>query len=220
MAEDKDGKMWIGTRTGIAIVNCVDNIFSANGCNAQIPIVKFDNYAGYLFQNEIVRTIAVDGANRKWIGTDNGIWLLNDVGDKIINRFEANNSPLPSNEVKKIVIDPKTGIVYISTNNGLVSYRGSAIDGGETNEELVIFPHPITPNYDGPIAIKGFVNNADVKITDINGMLVYQTKALGGQVVWDGKNYLGKKPQSGVYLIFATDALGTQKAVGKMLMVK
>jgi FlgD Ig-like domain len=57
------------------------------------------------------------------------------------------------------------------------------------------------------------VENADVRITDVAGQLVYRTKALGGQAIWDGNTYTGYRPQSGVYYVLATSADGglTQK---------
>ena len=39
----------------------------------------------------------------------------------------------------------------------------------------------------------------------MDGRLVYQTKALGGQAVWDGKDYKGRKISSGVYLVLVSN---------------
>src|SRR5690606_15641208 len=179
--------------------------------------VQFDQFAGYLFQNEIVRAIAVDGANRKWIGTNNGVWLISPEGDNIIERFTEENSPLPSDRIQTIEIDQVTGDVYIGTERGLVSYRSTSTEGGSKNDDIVTYPNPVPSGYSGTIAIKGFVENADVRITDINGQLVYRTKALGGQAIWNGLDYTGSKPRSGVYLIFATNKDGSETAVGKMV---
>ena len=164
--------------------------------------------------------IAVDGANRKWIGTTNGVWLVSASADKIINRFTMDNSPMPSNTIQKIAIDPVTGDVYIGTDLGIVSYKGTAIEGAEENNKVITFPNPIPSSYRGTIAIKGVVENADVRITDVTGQLVYRTKALGGQAVWNGLDYKGKRPQSGVYLIFVTNAEGSQTYTGKMVFME
>ena len=64
-----------------------------NNCEAVLPIVQQDNFAGYLFQGEEVRAMAVDGANRKWVGTKNGLWLISEEGEKIVYRFTLANSP-------------------------------------------------------------------------------------------------------------------------------
>jgi ligand-binding sensor domain-containing protein len=217
LAKDKNNAIWVGTRAGIGIFNCAESIFT-DGCTAEKPIVQYDQFAGELFKTEIVYAIAVDGANRKWIGTANGVWLLSPDAQEIVYRFTAENSPLPSNVIKKITVDPVTGDVYIGTEKGLVCYRSTATDGGEENEEqLVTFPNPVPSGYSGTIAIKGFVENADVRITDISGQLVYRTTALGGQAVWNGLDYKGRRPQSGVYYVFATNKDGTQKTTGKIV---
>lgn len=215
--KDKDGKIWVGTADGIAIFNCPESIFSNNGCEAELKIVKYDLNAGLLFQREAVNTIAVDGANNKWIGTNNGVWLISDDAEKIIQRFTKENSPLPTNEIRKIKVHPRTGEVFIATTMGLVSWRGNATDGAENNNQLLVFPNPVPSDYAGTIAISGLVANADVRITDISGQLVYRTKAQGGQAVWNGKNYTGQKPRSGVYYVFVTNEDGSETKSGKFI---
>ena len=85
----------------------------------------------------------------------------------------------------------------------------------------MVFPNPVRPNYNGTIAISGMVTNANVKITDTYGNLVYQTTALGGQAIWNGKNFDGQRVATGVYLVFSTDEdTGEQGAMAKILFVK
>ena len=217
IAKDASGKLWVGTADGIAIFNCPESIFSKEGCDAELKIVKYDLNAGLLFQREAVRTIAVDGANNKWIGTNNGVWLISDDAEKIIHHFNKDNSPLPNNEVNKIVVHPKTGEVFISTNSGLISYRGEATEGNETNNEIAIFPNPVPSGYSGVITIKGLVESADVRITDVAGQLVFRTKAQGGQASWNGQTYTGKKPSTGVYYLFVTNTDGSQTKSSKFI---
>ncbi len=219
VAKDKTGAIWIGTKNGIGIVNCPASVIEGQ-CEAEVRVVQYDQFAGYLFDGEQVRTIAVDGANRKWIGTNNGVWLISSDASKIISRFTAENSPLPSNFIQKISIDPVTGDVYIGTEQGLMCYRGTATDGGEQNSNVLVFPNPVPSGYPGTIAIKGLVDNADVRITDISGQLVYRTRALGGQAVWNGKDYTGHRPQTGVYLVFITNKDGSQTHVGKIVFME
>ncbi|MBS1777304.1 MAG: T9SS type A sorting domain-containing protein [Bacteroidetes bacterium] len=220
IAQDRQNAIWIGTNDGIGVINCSpDQVFAGN-CEIRKPIVQFDKFAGYLFQNEKVRTIAVDGANRKWVGTTNGVWLISPDGDKIIYRFTVDNSPLPANDVRKIAVDPVTGDVYMGTIAGLVSYRSTATEGGTSNESVTTFPNPVPSGYSGTIAIRGLAENSDVRITDIAGQLVFRTKALGGQAVWNGRDYTGHRPQSGVYLIFITNKDGSQTHVGKMVFME
>lgn len=219
LAEDKNGAIWVGTANGIGIINCPTEVIDRK-CEGELRIVQYDDFAGYLFQNEAVRALAVDGANRKWIGTNNGVWLISADGNQIIERFTEENSPLLSNLVQDIAIDPVTGDVYIGTEQGLVSYRGTATEGGSINDNVISFPNPVPSGYSGSIAIKGLTENADIRITDISGQLVYRTRAFGGQAVWNGKDYTGRRPQSGVYLIFATNRDGSETHVGKMVFME
>ncbi len=221
LAKDRDGWIWIGTARGIGVYQCAQDIFSANACETWLPVVRTDAFAGYLFQNEQVLSIAVDGANRKWVGTRNGAWLTSADGSRILRHFHTGNSPLPDNTVQRIAIDPVTGEVFFGTGNGLVSWRGEATEGSETQgAEVLVFPNPVPSGYNGTIAVRGLVRDAYVKITDVSGKLVFQTRAQGGQAVWNGRDYTGFRPQSGVYLVLASDAAGKEKIVSKLVFIR
>lgn len=220
LAKDKDGFIWVGTDRGIGIIQCPGEVFTSNGCEAFQPVVQQDNFAGLLFENEDVRAIAVDGANRKWIGTRNGVWLISADGSKVIQRFTAENSPLLSNEIIRIAIEPISGEVFFSTFNGICSYRGTATEGTNRNESLLVFPNPVPSGYNGTIAIRGVASNAIVKITELNGRLVYQTRAQGGQAVWNGRDYRGNRVASGVYLVLVSDDAGQEKASTRIVFIK
>lgn len=220
MVKDKDGFIWLGTDKGIGIIQCPGEVFTSNGCETFQPVVQQDNFAGLLFASEDVKAIAVDGANRKWVGTRNGVWLISADGEKVIQRFTTDNSPLLGNEINNIVIDPANGEVYFSTFNGICSYRGTATDADASDGKVLVFPNPVPSGYSGTIAIKGLAANSIVKITELNGRLVYQTRALGGQAVWDGRDYKGGRASSGVYLVLATDETGIEKTVTKIVFIK
>ena len=214
--KDKDNNIWIGTDDGIGIITCASSPFS--GCEATIPIIQQDQFAGFLFKGEQVQCMAVDGANQKWIGTQNGVWLLSADAKKIIHHFTVANSPLLSNDIKKIGIDPITGEVYFATFNGLCSYRGAATEPKENLNNILVFPNPVPPLHNGPIAIRGLTENTIVKITELNGRMVFQSRSLGGQVVWNGRDYVGNKIASGVYLVFARDEKGNENMVTKIVI--
>ena len=216
VANDLKGTVWVGTDNGIGIFNCGD--IASAPCNAYLPIVNNNGFNGYLFQKETVNCISVDGANRKWIGTNNGAWLLSEDGLTIINHFTKVNSPLPSDTIVQILIQPKSGEVFINTNNQMVSYRGTATAGKEVQNTIQIFPNPVSSNFNGNIAIRGLIDNAIVKITDLSGKLLYQTNALGGQALWNVRNIDGYKLASGIYLVFVRDLTGDEHAVGKIVI--
>ncbi|MES2005106.1 MAG: two-component regulator propeller domain-containing protein [Bacteroidota bacterium] len=216
--KDKNGFIWVGTDKGIGIIQCTSNVFGPQSCDAILPVVQFDRFAGLLFKDEIVQCMANDGANRKWIGTRNGIWLISPDGDKIIYRFTEDNSPLLNNDVKRIAVDPVTGEVFISTLSGICSFRSTATEANSSNSNVLVFPNPVPPGFNGTIAIRGVTDNALIKIAELNGRLVYQTRSLGGQAIWDGKNYKGEKIASGVYLVLVRDDSGAEKIVTKIVI--
>lgn len=221
IAKDKDGAIWLGTDKGVAVIYNPGNALTSTNADAQQVVIVQDGYAQYLLESEIVTSIAIDGANRKWFGTYNsGVFLLSPDGTKQLLRFNTDNSPLPSNNVTSIAIDDKTGEVFFATEKGMVSYRGDATEGGEKCEDYYVYPNPVMADYNGPVAITGLVNNADVRITDISGNIVYNAKANGGQAVWDGNNFDGQRAQTGVYVIYVTNEDGTASCITKLLFAR
>lgn len=219
IAKDKDGFIWVGTSNGIGVIQCAGQLFTGQPCEAVWPVVKQGNFAGYLFNGQVVRSIAVDGANRKWVATDNGVSLVSATGEEVLYRFNETNSPLLSNVVRKITINPQTGEVFFATAKGICSFRSTATEGGSQNQQVLVFPNPVPPGYAGTIGIRGLVSNAMVKITELDGRLVYQARALGGQAVWNGKDYKGRTISTGVYLVIITDDDRKEKTVGKIVFI-
>ena len=188
--------------------------------DAQQILVEQDGYFQYLLEAEAVISIAIDGANRKWLGTDGaGVFLMSEDGTQELEHFTIDNSPLFSNSVTSIAINHENGEVFFGTEKGIVSYRGTATGAQEVFTDVYAYPNPVRQGYNGVIAIKGLVADADVKITDLTGSLIYQTTSLGGQAIWNGMNFRGDKAQTGVYLVFATNEDGATKMVTKILFI-
>jgi len=219
IVKDRTGSIWVGTDKGIAIIRCPSEVFSTSGCAAYLPVVKQGNFLGFLFKDEYVQCMAVDGANRKWIGTQNGLWLLSETGEQVLQQFTASNSPLLSNNVLQVGIQPETGEVFVLTDLGICSYRSTATEPTTATQQVLVFPNPVPPGYSGTIAIRGMKENAIVKITELNGTLVYQTRSQGGQAVWNGTNYKGEKVASGFYLVLIRDDENTDKLATKIVIV-
>lgn len=222
--EDKNGSIWIGTSSGPLVVNNPSKVFDDNFYFTQIKIPRNDgtSNADFLLDKEKINAICIDGANRKWIGTEaGGAYLISEDGLETIHHFTMDNSPVPSNNIMSITIDPVTGIVYLGTENGLAAYRSDATEGGERiSDEAHAFPNPVKPDYNGYITITGLVRDSDVKITDSNGNLICTGTSLGGQFSWNGKNSSGKRVASGVYFVLATNKDGKEGIATKILMIK
>jgi len=222
IAVDRDGDVWVGTDQGPVVFECGDP-FDPN-CVGNIRKVDQDGILGLLLETERINTIAVDGANRKWFGTDNGIFVQSANGDEQILAFNTDNSPLPSNQISDISIDQDNGEVWIGTASGIVVYRSDATLGRAVHEaNIKVFPNPVEPGYDGPIAIDGLAEDALVKITDISGKIVKEVLANGGQAIWDGRDQSGVQVASGVYLVFSSTTDSFQNpdgAIAKIMYVR
>lgn len=219
-AEDLDGEVWVGTDKGLAVFYNPGSIFSGDNYDAQVITIEQDSTAQHLLAFETVTAIAVDGANKKWVGTQKaGVFLFSDDGQKEIHHFTAENSPLLSNTITDIVIDGNTGEVFFGTDMGICSYKGFATTGEDKYQGVYAYPNPVPPGYTGYIGVKGLTRNSWIKVTDISGNLIYETRSEGGQAVWNGKNFNGEKAKSGVYPVIAISEDGSEKVVTKILIV-
>ena len=220
MVEDEDGNIWIATASGVAIYTDPGAIFRSGDFFAYRPIITIDGSTQYLLGSEKVMSIATDGANQKWLGTENsGVFLVSENGDEQLAHFNAENSPLPSNTVQKISVNPGTGEVFFVTDKGMISYKGEVTEGEDNYNDLYVYPNPVRETYHGDIVVSGLVANSVVKITDVSGNLVWEGKSSGGQFIWDGKNFNGSRVHTGVYLIFCSNSDGSQSKVIKLLFI-
>ncbi len=207
LAMDHNGDVWVGTIEGPVVFDCGGSVFESD-CRGSKRLVLQDSIAAFLLETEEIKTIAIDGANRKWFGTRNGIFVQSPSGEEQIAHYSVDNSPLFDNNIIDMNFNDISGEMFISSEKGLQSIRTETL-GSKVNrheEPVYAFPNPVRPDYKGPIAIKGLARDADVKITDIGGKLIYETTALGGQAIWDGNDYNGQRAASGVYLVFSAGA--------------
>ena len=225
IAEDHNGQLWIGTSDGPFVITEPDNFINNNFTYEQIKIARNDgtDYADYLLSNIAVTAIAIDAANRKWLGTsNNGVYLVSEDGQEMIQHFTTDNSPLLSDNILSLAISPQTGEIMIGTDKGLVSYMSDAnTPKSDLNKNnIYAFPNPVTPEYQGLISITGLTENADVKITSNTGQLIYSGHSNGGLFTWDGKTKNGKRVASGVYNVIASTQEGKESIVTRITIIK
>jgi hypothetical protein len=222
IAQDLDGVIWLGSDLGVlAYYNPGGFKDNNNFFASRLKVYEQENdtVVQYLLETQTVTAIAVDGANRKWLGTSGGgVFLVSDDGQQTIVSFNKENSPLISNNIKDIEINDNTGEVFFATDLGIVSYKGTATTGHADFFDVYVYPNPVMSNYTGEITITGLVSNVDVKITDVAGNLVYETRALGGQAQWNAMNFKGERVKTGVYLVFNSNVDGTKTYVTKILV--
>ncbi len=219
IAVDREGLVWLGTDEGVVVFYSPYNVFNGQNFDAQKILIEQDGYGQYLLETETVTAIAVDGSNRKWFGTERaGLFLMSADGTEQILHFTEDNSPLLSNTITDLTITD-AGELFISTPRGTVSYRSEAVPPKEELTDVIVFPNPVYKNFTGNIAIKGLVEGSNIKITDIAGNLVYSTDAIGGQALWSGYNFDGKRAKTGVYLVFISNKDGSKTEVAKIMMI-
>ena len=209
LATDREGYMWVGTGAGVAY-------FSSPGEDAIKPI--YENR--FLLRDEKITAMAIDGGNRKWLGTEQGVWLFSATGEALVHHFTVENSPLLSNLILDITINPATGEVFFATDRGIISYRGEATDAGPVFQSIKIFPNPVSPGFSGTVGISGLARDAQVRITDVSGRLVWQTQAQGGMATWHVRDHHGNRVATGIYLVFASAVDGSESMVGKVAVIE
>ena len=224
-AEDRDGNIWVGTNLGPFVITEPENFFNADFTYEQVKVAREDGsgLADYLLTGIPVLCIKVDGANRKWIGTESaGVYLISDDCQEEIYHFTAENSPLLSNAVFDIAIDGDNGKVYFATGLGLCSFMADATEPAGVLEEDAVyaFPNPVNPGYDGPITIRGLVERSEVKILSSSGQLIHQGTSVGGTYTWDGRDRNGHKVSTGIYIIIAGNQEGSKAVKAKVAIIR
>ena len=211
----KDEEVWIATQKGLAFFPFTRGIIENNSFEVSQPV--FGNR--FLFEDEPISAIEIDGGNRKWIGTNDGLWLFEDNADELVTNFTTDNSPLPSNTILDLKIHPVSGELFIATDKGLISFRSDASEGTPFHSDVKIFPNPVTPGYTGQVGISGLASDVVVKITSVSGRLVKELRAAGGSTAWSVSDYNGVRVESGVYLVFSSSADGKETFVGKIAVI-
>ncbi len=220
---DQRNQLWIGSNLGLRVLSNVNSLFSEEIQDARSIIIEDTNgIPRELLQDEAVLDIEVDGNNNKWVATaSSGAFLFSPSGRETLFQFTTDNSPLPTNSVNDIAIDEETGKVYFATNKGIVAFQGERSSKPQENLESVrVFPNPVRPGFDGNVTIDGLTERARVKITDIEGNLVYEAVSQGGSIPWDTRSFSGNKVASGVYMLFISTSDNIETTVAKVMIVR
>ncbi len=234
---DNRNQLWIGTIKGLRVLYNPESLFSDEGAQADEIIIVEDGIPQELLFQQWISDIEVDGSNNKWIGTiTNGLFYFTENGQETIYHFTKNNSPLPSNNIIDVSIDPSIGKVYIATDNGLVAFRSGGSKPKESLESAFVYPNPVRPAFnitEERVKIKDISENINIKITDIEGNLVaeaqsnanarykgYNLEIDGGTAFWNGKNLTNNIVSSGVYLVLLSDLDTLETKVLKLMVVR
>ena len=221
LAVDRNGAVWVGTNSGPCVFYDTRKIFNSNDYDASLIMIPRNDgtdQADPLFNEVSVLSIAVDGNNNKWFGLETGVYQMSPDCKTELQHFTTDNSPLLDNAVNTMTINDD-GEVFFGTDLGVISYRGYATPGGKTNNDVVVYPNPVRPDFKGYVGIKGLVEDALVRIATVDGAFVTQLRAEGGQAVWDCTTIDGQRVQPGIYLIFVSTDFGTERYATKILVL-
>ncbi|WP_435413921.1 hypothetical protein [Polaribacter aestuariivivens] len=230
VAADASNRIWIGTKSGLVVYNNAGGVFDETVTNANPVIILDDGIPKKLLGDQTINSIAIDGAENKWFGTDNGgVLYTNPNGQTTLANFSKQNSPLPSNRIRKIKVDDSTGKVYFATDKGIVAYNSKVAPFGDVLGEVYAYPNPVLKNHT-TVTIDGrngthLPKGTNVKILDVAGNLVYETNVVegqelqGGKVVWNKKNLAGKNVASGIYIVLLSNDDASENAVTKIAIV-
>jgi len=224
VAIDHNNQLWIGTISGLRIMN-VDSFLADAPLKTEAIIFK-EFIDGQLVDQELlyqlsISDIVVDGANNKWIGTvDSGVYLVSPNGQQTFYHFTTDNSPLPSNNVLDVEVNTTTGEVFFATEKGMVSFKGTATGGSGNLNNVYVYPNPVRPDFLGTVKVSGLMDKAHVKIADITGNLVYEAISEGGTIEWDTTAFSKYKVASGVYMVFVSSEDGAETKVKKIMIIR
>ena len=223
VCEDKEGNIWVGTDTGAFMIQKKEvGQSSVTFYQVKVPRNDGTDYADYLLNGVSISSIAIDGGNRKWFGSDNaGAFLISADNMQQLHNFNTSNSKLISNNVAYISINPSSGEVFFLSDKGLCSYMSNATEPSETMDDNTVYayPNPVTPDYDGLITVVGLTYDADVKIIASNGALIAEGRSNGGMFTWDGRDRKGRRVASGIYMVVTATADGNKGTVCKIAVI-
>jgi hypothetical protein len=247
LAVDNRNQLWVGTFTGLRVLFNTAGFYDNPNPSLSSIIVLEDGIPQELLAGQTISDIEVDGSNNKWVGTvDSGLFYFSPDGQNTIYHFTTDNSPLPSNRIIDVSINPQDGSVFIATTRGLLSFRAGGSQPEESLDEAYVYPNPVRPEYNllgsndlnditKGIKITGLTERVNIKITDIEGNLVAEAQSNvnlrssvanynfaidGGTAIWNGKNLANAVVRSGVYLILISDLDSFETKVLKVLIIR
>lgn len=224
IAEDKDGNIWIGTNVGPFMLP-PSEFFSSKPTFMQIKVPRNDGsgLADYLLNGVSTSAILVDGGNRKWFASEgNGVYLIDSDNITQKEHFLASNSPLLSDNIESLAMNPTTGELFIGTEYGLCSYMTDATSPSEDidDDKIWAYPNPVVSDYNGLITVVGLTDKAQIKIVNPNGYVVAEGTSNGGTFTWDARDKRGERVASGVYIVMVATADGKKGAACKIAVIK
>ncbi|MCX6134731.1 MAG: hypothetical protein NTU47_13035 [Ignavibacteriales bacterium] len=210
LALDLNGDVCVGTDLGMVIV--ADPLNPRGSILQRIPL-----------RGQSIQAIAVDAVNNKWVGTKEGVIVVNSDATAVLGQYTllSTNGKLVDDDIRSIAYDQKRGIMYFGTVKGLSSLEIASVQAQRTISTLEVGPNPYVVPSTSRLTIKGLSAETSIKILSTNGELMSQFKAQGGgRAFWDGRDTEGKVVPSGIYFVVAFSDNGNQSGTAKVAVVR
>jgi hypothetical protein len=224
IVEDRNNEVWVGTERGIGRYIFPELIIDGgpDERRAQFLINEDTSAVSRILLRDVnVSSMAVNNANQKWVGSENqGLYLINEEGTRILRHFTENNSPIFSNSIRSVAIRESTGEVFIATDKGLLSFQDVPKAPVRDMDKLQVYPNPLRYDRHNEILIEGLAEESLIRVVGSDGTFIREIRARGGRMSWDGRDFAGNRVGSGIYFVIALDENGSEKGVGKVAIIR
>ena len=162
-----------------------------------VPAGSAGNFAIYPL------AVARDGS--VWLGTVIGIRVYEPDGRTRADYTTA-NSPLASDEVRSIRINPSTGLAWIATAAGLNSFDPGYVPPPPpqlARLDARVYPNPAPLSAIGvSLSVLGNASDYRGEIYDLSGRVLRRFSGVGNRrMVWNGRDGDGRVVRPGIYFI-------------------
>ena len=201
-----ENKLWVLTNIGLIYKNLQadeKNPIKSTGPMINSTLRPYFPNVSFNFSSKI----RFDPRGNIWVTSQtDGIHILKEDGNywPDINGINTSNSNLLSNWVSDVTFNAEEGLAYIATNKGVSIIRIPFSEEKKSYNNVEIFPSPFMLPNDKPLTINGLMDNSEVKIMTLNGVVlrtISKEDIKGYQGFWDGRNKQGDYVGSGVYLL-------------------
>lgn len=213
---DKQGKVWLGTNDGLASCQSTAELFIGN----MDLIVAQDKYnpGQRMLAYETINAIASDGGNLKWVATSNsGLYLLSPDCDIVLAHFTEENSPLFSNHVLTLKLDPTTGELFVGTAKGIMSLKFIASPNVAELDAPLVYPNPAPRNL---MKVTGVPYGTRISIFDLQGRVVAEDINYSERTDYDIGKLLGPAHGKGLYFLKLSSSTGETGTTQKIIITQ
>jgi ligand-binding sensor domain-containing protein len=207
---DKEGYVWIGTTSGLAVVLNPSSVLTGSK-----TIIRKSS----LISEQPINDILIDALNNKWVATNNGVFVISSDGSSVIAQINTQNSPLLSDEVMALTSNNKNGRIYFGTKKGLIEATSLSVQP-LPDYEITCYPQPFNPDKHKQLTIDGLAGDSEIRIVTASGELIRKLQSQGRITLWDGRNENGELVSNGIYLIFASSVTSNVSGVGKIAVLR